>query len=68
MSWFYYNKINKYVLQISEDPTLPLLHSGTQSNDIVSLCDIIATEFETSKDCQRKVSSTLKLVMISHVL
>jgi len=27
------------VLQMSQDPSLPVLHSGTQSNDIMSLCD-----------------------------
>ena len=48
------------LLQISEDLTLPLLRTGTQSNDIISLCDIIATEFEASKSCQTKDSSALK--------
>ena len=24
---------------MSQDPSLPVLHSGTQSNDIMSLCD-----------------------------
>jgi len=48
------------VLQMSEDLPLPELHSGTQSDNVISLCDIIATEHEASTSCQTRDSSALK--------
>lgn len=48
------------MLQTSRDLPLPVLHSDAKSDDVISLCDIIATEFEASTSCQTRDSSTLK--------